>query len=419
MITTRRIARALLPLVLLLAGRIAMAADNWPEFRGPHGDGHADSAKLPLSWSETEHVRWKTAIHDRGWSSPVVWGDQIWLTTATQDGKQMYAMQLDRDSGAVVRDVLLFSPAEPAFCHPYNSYASCTPAIEKGRVYIHFGSYGTTAIDTASGKQIWTRDDLPCDHFRGPGSSPILWNNLLILTFDGADFQYLVGLDKKTGETVWRTDRHIHYDSDDGDYHKGFSTPTVIKLAGREQLISPSAGATIAYDPATGHELWRVQSGGMNAAARPLFGHGMAFATTAYQGYQLFAVRPDGSGDISDSHVAWKFAKSVPSRSSPVLIGDHLFMVADKGVASCIDAKTGEALWQKRLPGEYTASPIYASGRIYFFNEDGRSPVIAPEPKELHELALNKLDDGCMASPAVSGNALFLRTKTHLYRIEQ
>jgi outer membrane protein assembly factor BamB len=416
---TRSIARALLLFVLFAFGRVAAGQENWPEFRGPHGDGHADSAALPLTWSETEPVRWKTAIHDRGWSSPVIWGDQIWLTTATQDGKQMFAMQLDRKSGAIVRDLLLFSPAEPAFCHPYNSYASCTPVIEPGRVYIHFGSYGTTAIDTASGKQLWTRQDLPCDHFRGPGSSPILWGKLLILTFDGADFQYLVALDKKTGETIWRTDRHIHYDSDDGDYHKGFSTPTVVKMAGREQLISPSAGATIAYDPATGRELWRVQSGGMNAAARPLFGHGLAFATTAYQGYQLFAVRPDALGDISDSNVAWKFGKSVPSRSSPLLVGDRLFMVADKGVASCIDAKTGEALWQKRLPGEYTASPIFASGRIYFFNEAGISPVIAPETTELHVLGENKLDDGCMASPAVAGNALFLRTKTHLYRIEQ
>ncbi len=184
---------------------------------------------------------------------------------------------------------------------------------------------------------------------------------MLILTFDGADLNYLIALDKKTGETVWRTDRHIQYETDDGDYHKAYSTPSVIKVAGREQLISPSAGATIAYDPATGHELWRVQSGGMNAAARPLFGHGLTFATTAAGGYQLFAVRPDGVGDTTDSHVAWKFAKSIPSRSSPLLVGDRLFMVSDAGIASCIDAKTGEALWQKRLPGEYTASPIFAN----------------------------------------------------------
>lgn len=415
---TRSIVRVLLLLVLVGSGRITTAEENWPEFRGPHGDGHADAAALPLTWSETEHVRWKTAIHDRGWSSPVIWGDQIWMTTATQDGKQMFAVQVDRNTGAIVRDLLIFSPAEPAYCIPFNSYASCTPVIEQGRVYIHFGSYGTRAIDTATGKTVWTRQDLPCDHFRGPGSSPILAGNLLILTFDGFDLQYLVALDKRTGETVWRTDRNIQYESDDGDYHKGFSTPAVIRAAGREQLISPSAGATISYDPATGSELWRVRSGGMNAAARPLFGHGLVFATTAAGGWQLFGVRPDGSGDTTDSQLAWKFPKSIPSRSSPLLVGDRLFMVSDAGIASCIEAKTGDAVWQKRLPGEYTASPIYAAGRIYFFNDSGLSPVIEPGD-DLHELALNKLDEGCMGSPAVAGNALFLRTKTHLYRIEE
>ncbi|HTU26931.1 MAG TPA: PQQ-binding-like beta-propeller repeat protein [Pirellulales bacterium] len=415
----RLLARALFPAALLLLARVALADGNWPEFRGPQGDGHADAAKLPLTWSETEHVRWKTPIHDRGWSSPVIWGNQIWLTTATKDGKQMYAVQVNRETGKIERDILLFSPAEPAFCHPYNSYASCTPAIEEGRVYIHFGSYGTAAIDTKTGKTLWQRTDLPCDHFRGPGSSPIIWNNLLVLTFDGFDFNYLVALDKQTGENVWRTDRKIHYDTDDGDYHKAYSTPTVVKVDGHEELISPSAGATTTYDPASGRELWRVQSGGMNAAARPLFGHGLAFATTAYQGYQLFAVRPGGKGEVSDSHVVWKFPKSVPSRSSPLLVGDHLFMVADKGIASCIDARTGEALWQKRIPGEYTSSPIFASGRIYFFNEDGRSPVVAPDTAELKVLAENRLDEGCMASPAISGNAMYLRTKTDLYRIEE
>jgi outer membrane protein assembly factor BamB len=415
---TRPLARLLLPLLLILVGRAAVADDNWPEFRGPKGDGHADAAALPLTWSETEHVSWKTAIHGRAWSSPVIWGDQIWMTTATADGKEMFAVQVDRKSGAIVRDLLVFSPAEPAYCIPYNSYASCTPCIEEGRVYVHFGSHGTAAIDTASGQTVWSRTDIPCDHFRGPGSSPILWHNLLILTFDGFDLNYLIALDKKTGETVWRTDRNIQYDTDDGDYHKAYSTPTVIDVGGHEQLVSPSAGATIAYDPANGRELWRVKSGGMNAAARPLFGHGLVFATTATGGWQLFAVRPDGSGDTSDTHLAWKSGKTIPTRSSPLLIGDLIFMVSDAGVASCVDVKTGDQLWQKRLPGEYTASPIFANGRIYFFNETGDSPVLEPGRK-FKQLAVNELDDGCMASPAVSGNSMFVRTKTHLYRIEQ
>jgi outer membrane protein assembly factor BamB len=394
------------------------AEENWPEFRGPHGDGHSNATGLPLTWSETENVRWKTPIHGKAWSSPVIWGGQIWLTTATEDGKQLFAVCVDRTSGKILRDLEVFAIEKPQFCIPYNSYASSTPVIEEGRVYVHFGAPGTACLDTKTGRTLWARQDLPCNHFRGAGSSPILFGDLLILTFDGFDFQYVAALNKHTGETVWRTDRNIEYGTDDGDMKKAFVTPTVIDFAGRKQLISPSAGATLAFDPSSGKELWRVQSGGMNAAARPLFGHGLVYATSAYQGYQLFAVRPEGTGDISDSAVEWKFGKSVPSRSSPLLIDDLLFMVSDSGVFTCVEAKTGKAVWQKRQEGAYSASPLYADGRIYFFSEDGQSPVLAPE-REYKALALNKLDGSFMASPAVSGKALFLRTKTHLYRVEE
>ena len=396
----------LLTLAILFSAWPTRAEDNWPEFRGPHGDGHSDATGLPLTWSETENVAWKTAIHGKAWSSPVIWGGQVWLTTATEDGKELFAVCVDRDSGQIVRDQKLFTIEKPQFCNPYNSYASSTPAIEAGRVYLHFGSPGTACLDTQTGQTLWTRQDLPCDHFRGAGSSPILYGNLLILTFDGFDFQYVVALDKQTGETVWRTDRDIDYGTDDGDMKKAYVTPTVIEFGGRKQLISPTAVATQALDPDTGRELWRVQSGGMNAAARPLFGHGLVYATSAYQGWQLFAVRPEGSGDISQSGLQWKFGKSVPSRSSPLLIGDLLFMVSDSGVFSCVEAKTGNAVWQKRQDGAYSASPLFADGRIYFFGEQGQSPVLAPE-REYKELALNKLDGDFMASPAVSGKALF------------
>ena len=268
---------------------------------------------LPTTWSETEHVRWKTPIHGKGWSSPVIWGDQIWLTTATEDGKQMSAIQIDRDSGKIVRDLLVFTPAEPQFCHPFNSYASCTPAIEEGRVYIHFGSYGTTAIDTATGKRLWTRDDLPCDHFRGPGSSPIIWHDLLMLTFDGFDFNYVVALNKNTGETVWRKRsqhpiRHRRRRLSQSLRHAHGPQGRRTRAAGQSQ-----PGATIAYDPASGHELWRVRSGGMNAAARPLLDDGLIFCTSGYSGFQLFAVRPDGEGDITDSKSSGNSAKAFPA----------------------------------------------------------------------------------------------------------
>ena len=219
----------------------AHAGDSWPQFRGPGGDGKSDATDLPVTFSETENLRWKTPIHDKGWSSPVVLGDQIWLTTATADGKELYVICVDLNTGKIKFDQKLFTIDSPQTAHEFNSYASPTPVIENGTVYVHFGSPGTAAIDTATGKVIWKRQDLPCFHFRGAGSSPIIVDNLLILTFDGYDFNYLAALDKRTGETVWKHDRNFEYTTDNGDYHKSFSTPHVIEVAGRRQLISPSA----------------------------------------------------------------------------------------------------------------------------------------------------------------------------------
>ncbi len=403
---------------LFFAWHSTSAAENWPEFRGPQGNGHAAEAQLPLTWSETENVSWKTPIHGKGWSSPVVWGSQIWMTTATADGHKLSVICVDKQSGKILHDFVLFEVEKPGFCPEMNSYASCTPAIEEGRVYIHFGSYGTACLDTATARPIWVRQDLPCDHHRAPASSPIIYENLLILTFDGFDLQYLVALDKASGRTVWKKDRNLEYRIDNGDIKKAYSTPTVFEIGGRQQLISPSASATVAYDPRTGDELWRVNSGGMNAAARPLYGHGLIYANTAAGGFKTFAVRPDGQGDITDSHVAWKFSRTSPTRPSQLLAGDFLYLVNDDGIAACLDAKTGEEQWTTRIGGKYSASPLYCQGRVYFFDEDGKTHVIQAG-NEYKLLATNELDGGCMASAAVSNDALFLRTKSHLYRIEK
>ncbi len=390
------------------------ANDNWPQFRGPNGDGQSDSKGLVTHWSETENIRWKTPIHDRGWSSPVVWGNQVWMTTAYADGKAYFAVCVDRKTGAVIHDLKLFNEEKPAFCHPYNSYASPTPAIEEGRVYVHFGAHGTACLDTASGKTIWTRRDLQCDHYRGPGSSPIIWGKLLFLTFDGFDQQYVIALDKGTGQTVWKKDRNIAYATDNGDYKKAYSTPTVLMIDGKPQLVSPSAEATIAYNPETGEELWRVRHGGMNEGCRPLFGHGLIYLTTGHTA-NLLALRPGGSGDVT-ANIAWKMNRSVPTRPSPLLIGDSIYMVNDNGIASCVDALTGKQIWQERLGKPSTPSPVYANGCIYAPDEDGRTFVFAAS-RTYKLITANRLDDGCMASPAIAGDALFLRTKTHLYCI--
>jgi len=403
---------------LLANSNLASAAENWPEFRGPTGDGHSDATGLPIRWSETENVRWRVAIHDKGWSSPVIWDNQIWFTTATADGKQLFAMCVDRTRGKILHDIKLFDIAKPGFCPPFNSYASPTPVIEAGRVYIHFGSYGTSCLDTASGQTIWCRRDLTCDHWRAPGSSPILYGDKLFINFDGYDQQYVVALDKTTGRTVWKQARDIDYGTDNGDLKKAFCTPSVVQVNGKAELISPSAVATIAYDPTTGNEIWKVYHGGMNAAARPLLGQGLVFITTGDGGkFRLLAVRPDGTGDVTKSNIAWTQNRGIPSRSSMLLVGDLLYLVNETGVATCFQATSGQTVWQKRLGGEYSASPIYVDGRLYFFDQRGTTHVLEPGPME-NVLAVNKLDDGCMASVAVAGHELYVRTKTHLYRIE-
>jgi outer membrane protein assembly factor BamB len=396
----------------------AVAADNWPQYRGPQGAGHSDASGLPVHWSEKENIVWKTPIHDKGWSSPVVWGNQVWLTTARADGKQMYAICVDRDKGTVLHDIKLWDVENPAFCIPYNSYASCTPVIEEGRVYVHFGTYGTVCIDTSTGKTLWERRDLNCDHFRGPGSSPILFGGLLIVNFDGYDMQYVVALNKKTGDTVWKKDRDIDYKVKDGDPKKAYGTPTVMMVKGKPQLISPAAVATIAYDPKNGDELWKVYHGGMNAAAPPLMYDDKVYIANGSG--SMVAVRPDGTGDVTKTNIAWTLKSGVPTRSAPILVDDKLYMINDQnGVLTCHSTRDGSKIWSERIGGKFTPSPVFADGKLYLFGEDDGKAVVGEVSNGWKELAVNKLDDGCMASPAIAGKSLFVRTRTHLYRIEK
>jgi outer membrane protein assembly factor BamB len=418
--------KAILLLVLFTSFPVVRAAENWPQFRGPDGTGHSDARGLPLQWGETRNVVWKTAIHDRGWSSPVIYGKQIWLTTASKDGRQLFVLCIDRDTGKVVRDWKLFDVEHPQFIHPFNTPASPTPVIEEGRVYITFGAAGTAAIDTRTFKVLWERRDIECNHFRGAGSSPILFGNLLLMHFDGSDRQFVMALDKSTGKTVWRTKRSIDFQDLDangkpeaeGDLRKAFSTPHVERINGRWEMISLGAKAAYSYDPLTGKELWRVEERGQHSAStRPVIGHGMIFFPTGFSAGQLFAVRTGGAGLITDSHVAWRVARGVSNKPSILLVGDLIYMIADAGIASCIDAKTGKQVWQQRIGGEYSASPVYADGHLWFFSEDGKTTVVKPG-RVFEQVAENRLDEGFLASPAIAGKAFYLRTRTHLYRIE-
>jgi outer membrane protein assembly factor BamB len=390
----------------------ASASDNWPEYRGPQGSGLAEGDP-PFHWSETENVRWKAPIRGKAWSSPVVWGDQVWVTTAPADGKKLWAIALDRHTGKVLFDIEVFDNPRPAFCIEANSYASSTPVIEQGRIYVHFGSAGTACLDTGTGKVLWARRDLPCDHFRGPASSPILYRDRLIINFDGADYQYVVALDKETGRTLWRKDRSFDYGKTIGDMKKAYGTPVVFDINGKQQLVSPAAFGTIAYDPMTGEEIWKVVHGGMNVAARPLYSDGRFYLCTGDGGWKLFAVRP-GSGDVTDTNIEWKYNKQAPNRSSPILVGDHLYMVTEGGIVSCVDPHSGDTFWTERVTGKFWASPICVSGRLYLCDDTGLTQV-ADIRKGWKLLATNRLADGCRATPAVSGNDLILRTRTAVY----
>jgi outer membrane protein assembly factor BamB len=423
--TQRSLRRSILVPVCLLAATLLGAGLSaaeptrlWPQFRGPMTDGHAEAKGLPTTFSDSQNVVWKTPVHGQGWSSPVIWGNQVWMTTATPNGKEMFAVCLDKTTGEVVHDIKLFDVAEPREKHAMNSYASPTPVIEEGRVFVHFGSYGTACLDTATGKTLWKRDDLPCNHWRGPGSSPISFKDWIIIHYDGFDFQYVVALDKATGETVWRHDRTIDFATDNGDFKKAYATPLVIEVAGRTQLISPASKATVAYDPLTGEPIWWVTYDQFSATARPIYDGEFVYINTGFSRAELLAVRPTGEGDVTSSHVEWKATKSVPSKGSQLLVDGLIYMMHDAGVATCLDAKTGDVVWQERVKGQFSASPIYADGKIYFCSHEGKVIVLAPG-REYQQLAENEFPDGFMSSPAVVDNALFLRSKTSVYRIEK
>jgi len=374
---------------LLLACSLAsfslpvLAAGEWPQFRGPTGQGLSDAKGLPLKWSEAQNVKWKTAIHGKAWSSPVIWGNQVWMTTATEDGRELFAVCVDRDSGKILLDHKIFQVEVPQYADRFNSHGSPTPVIEEGRVYVAFGSAGTACFDTKTFKVLWERRDLQCNHWRGAGSSPILWRDFLIMNFDGADLQYVIALDKQTGKTAWKTDRSIDFQDltpqgkplRDGDMRKGFSTPLVIEHEGKPLLISSGSKATYAYDPATGREFWRVEElKHHSGTVRPVFGHGLIFANTGLAKGEMWAIKPGGLGVVTDTHVVWKATRNVPNRPSPVLAGDLLFMLnQDGGIATCLEAKTGKEIWSERLPGtgNYSASPHFRRGPALLLQRTG------------------------------------------------
>jgi outer membrane protein assembly factor BamB len=411
----------------LLTATSASGGENWTQFRGAGEQGHSEAKDLPTEWGEDRNIAWKTPIEGKAWSSPVGWGDRIWVTNANPEGTRLSVLCLNKKTGKKIYDQELCTVKDPQFCHAFNSYASPTPILEEGLVYLTFGAPYTACLKAESGEVVWERKDFVCDHFRGSGSSPVIYKNLLILHFDGADHQFVVAMDKKTGDTVWKTTRSVDYKDLDaagkpkrnGDMRKAYGTPLIVKSEGKDVLVGAGAMALYGYDPMSGKELWRVDTIGTHSTAcRPVAGHGLVFATMGFSKGLLIAVRPDGTGEVTKSHVAWKYSKAAPKKPSLLLDGDLVFMIDDAGIAACIEAKTGKEIWKERIGGNFSASPILADGKIYLFDEDGQGTVI-DAARKFKIVARNELDAGCMGSPAVSGDLLIVRTKKALYGIKK
>lgn len=407
--------RAIPPFVLLLT--ITASAADWPGFRGPNGDGHTTAKSLPVQWSTTRNVAWKQPIPGQGWSSPVVSQGRIYLTaavpkTGTESGYSLRLIALDEVSGKQQFDVEIFQEdgrsAPPI--HSKNSHASPTPLVVGDRIYVHFGHQGTACLDL-QGKLLWQNRTLQYAPVHGAGGTPILVGESLIFSCDGSTDPFITALDARTGKLLWKTPRET-----DAAKKFSFSTPTLITVDGQPQVISAGSDMVCALDPKTGHEIWRVRYDGYSVIPKPVFGHGMVYVCTGYNTPSLIAIRPGGRGDITDTNVVWTAKRSVPHTASLLLVGDELYMVSDNGVASCLDAKSGEVVWQERIGGGFSASPVYANGLIYFCNEEGTTTVVKAS-REFQKVAENSIGERTLASFGVSGESLLVRGDKHLYRI--
>lgn len=435
--------KALLSVLIVIGTACCvLSQDEWPQFRGPTGQGivHAD---LPLHWSATESITWRTEIPGEGHSSPVVSGSQIWLTTAVttslteQQEKErlaeipnsrglklagpltLQAIQVDRETGAIKQRIDLFAVKEPEPKHSLNSYASPTPVIVGPHVYCHFGTYGTACLDSSTGEVVWKTDDVKIDHQNGPGSSPVVWNDLVIIHFDGIDTQFLAAFDRMTGKIRWKTSRSGTMDPKP-ELQKAYCTPLIIGDDSKAVVVSPAANWVYGYDAATGKEIWKANYGklGFSTVPRPVLEDNTVYLSTSYMQPRIVAVTLGGTGDVTETHVRWTSDKMAPRKPSMLVADGLLYSVADNGIAACFDVADGTEVWKARLTGDFSASPILANGRLYFFGQNGTTTVLQAG-KELVELATNILPEGFMASPAVADSSLFLRTDKALYRIDQ
>ena len=396
-------------------------AEDWPEFRGPNGQGIYGARELPLTWSTSEGVKWRTELPGNGWSSPIVVGGTVYLTSAvpviekTAAEKQdldLMLMMVDVESGKLLKSVKVFTQlgAEAPGIHSKNSHASPTPIFDEGRLYLHFGHQGTACTDL-QGKVLWSNKELGYPPVHGNGGSPFVVGKLLIFSRDGADISEVTALDKLTGKLVWKRNRDV-----EADKRFSFCTPLLIEAAGRKQLILPGSNVVQSLVPETGEEIWRLTYDGYSVIPRPIFSDGLVFICTGYNRPSLLAIDPTGTGDVTATHLKWRSDANVPHTPSLVARRGQVLMVSDKGIASGVESATGKEIWKERIGGNFSASPLLVGDRMYMLSEEGDTTIlqIGAQPKEL---AKNKLGERCLASPAIVGNDILIRSADALYRI--
>lgn len=416
--TLRGSAVLLSALILAGAGERREPVESWPEFRGPTGQGLSTAKEVPLRWGRQQNVVWTRAIPGKGWSSPIVQAGKVYLTTAVPRSRKgdagpqsLQALALDARTGKPLWTREVFRQGK-ARIHSKNSHASPTPLTDGEYLYVHFGTNGTACLDL-KGKVIWRNTKLRYKPAHGNGGSPALVGDSLVVNCDGSDVQFVASLNRRTGKIRWKKNRGLRP-------KKGFSfsTPLGIEVDGEQQVISSGSGGVISYDPHDGRQIWKVRYGdGYSVVPGPVHGQGLVFVCTGFDRPSLLAIRPDGHGDVTETHVVWRTDRGVPHNPVPLVVDTELYFVSDKGVASCLDARTGKPIWQERvLRGNFSASPVYADGRIYFQSEGGEG-IVVEASKEFRLLARNSLEERSLASYAVLDGALFIRTQKHLYRL--
>lgn len=399
---------------LLLTLLVALAPTDWPKFRGPAADGHVTGPPVSLKWSDTENVKWKVPIPGLGWSSPTIVAGRVFLTTAVavEQGISLRAMALDASSGRVLWNQEVRKIADVPAIHSKNSHASPTPIVDQGFVYVHFGALGMAKLQAENGDVIWLNTDLNYPPLHGSGGTPVLHKGRLAVVCDGSVDPFVAAVDADSGKVLWKQPRSVK-----ARISHSFVTPAIAESADATLVMAPGPDHFAAYDLETGKEVWKVVAPGWSVVPQPVVTRGLVIYNHDYDNPELIAVRMGGRGDVTESHIAWRRKRGAPSTPSPLLVEEDLFCVSDDGIATCINVQTGEQHWMERLGGNYSASPIFANGRVLFLNESGRA-VWVDAAKEFHEVQVNTVPGRTLATPAFAHGAMFLRTDEHLYRIQ-